>query len=354
MDPVTQSLLGAAAAQAVLGRRLGPVAALIGAVGGEFPDIDVFLPIADAALPMEYHRHFTHALAFIPFGGALAALPFLARPRWRRQWKLIVAAATIGCATHGLLDTCTTYGTYLLWPVVNARLAWDIISIIDPVFTFALLVGVAWAVAARSRTPARVALVAACAYLALGAVQHHRAKGAQAMLASARGHEIQRGRVMPTLGNLVVWRSVYESNGRLYADALRVGGPGAVLVRQGTSVVRAVPADLAGSTRRVRDVFDGLEAFADGYVAATSNRPATYGDMRYSMDPAGFEPLWGIRIEDSGGPADVVWIHMAGERPGAIRRLWHSVLSADGWAALPGPRRFSCIFDTGPSRKAVA
>ena len=335
MDPLTQSLLGAAAAQAVLGKRLGPVAALVGAVGGEIPDIDVFLPIADAALPMEYHRHFTHALVFIPFGGALAALPFLARGRWRRQWTLIVAAATIGCATHGLLDTCTTYGTYLLWPVVNARLAWDVISIVDPVFTFALLVGVAWAVAARSMTPARVALVAACAYLALGAVQHHRASGAQALLASARGHEIQRGRVMPTLGNLVVWRSVYDSKGRLYADAIRVGRPGAVTVRRGTSVARATQADLAGATARVREVFGGLDAFADGYMAALSKSPDSFGDMRYSMDPAGFDPLWGIRIEPAGGPVEVSWIHLAGERPGAIRRLWHGVLHADGWEALP-------------------
>ena len=35
MDPITQSLLGAAVAQAVLGKRLGRVAALAGAIGGE-------------------------------------------------------------------------------------------------------------------------------------------------------------------------------------------------------------------------------------------------------------------------------------------------------------------------------
>ena len=70
-------------AQAVLGKRLGRVAALAGAIGGELPDADILLPFADPALPMEYHRHFTHALAFIPVAGLLALLPFLVRARWR-------------------------------------------------------------------------------------------------------------------------------------------------------------------------------------------------------------------------------------------------------------------------------
>jgi inner membrane protein len=329
MDPITQSLLGAAVAQATLGKRLGPAAALFGAVGGELPDIDVFFTFADPALPMQYHRHFTHALVFIPFGGALAALPMLAVPRWRRRWRSVLMATTIGCATHGLLDTCTAYGTHLLWPFVNARLAWDIISIIDPVFTLTLLIGLVWALASQSMRPARVALIAAMAYLGVGAIQHHRAMAVQADLAETRGHVIERRRVMPTLGNLVVWRSIYETDGRLNADVVRVGRSG--LVRQGGSVERSRLDDLPVDTPRVREVFDGLEAFADGYVAEVADRPGVFGDMRYSMEPSDFDPLWGIRVGPAGPNPDVTWVHMVGNRPGALGRRWRQVVDSEGW-----------------------
>ncbi len=327
MDPLTQSLLGAAAAQAVLGNRLGRVAALAGAVGGELPDVDVFLPLTDAALPMEYHRHFTHSLLLVPVIAVLAAIPFLARARWRSQWTLILAATTIGAATHGLLDNCTTYGTYLLWPFVDRRLAWDIISIIDPVFTLALLVGVGWALMTRKAMPARIGIALAIAYLGLGTLQHHRATRVQAALADARGHQIERGRVMPTLANILVWRSVYEAEGRLYADAIRVGGPGSALVREGRSLPRARLDDLPVDGPRTRAAFGGLEAFADGYVASVTGVPGVFGDMRYSMDPSGFDPLWGIRFEREGVEPEAVWVYLASGRSSAVRDLWRSVLS---------------------------
>ena len=335
MDPITQSLLGAAAAQAVLGNRLGRVAALAGAVGGELPDADIFLAFADPAMPMEYHRHFTHALLFVPVVAALATLPFLARARWRSQWKLILAASSIGAATHGLLDTCTTYGTYLLWPFVNERLAWDIISIIDPLFTLTLLVGVGWAAMTRTPVPARIGIALAIAYLGLGGVQHHRAKRVQTALADARGQVIERGRVMPTLANLLVWRSVYEADGRLHADAIRVGRPGSALVRQGRSLPHIGLEDMPVDSPRVREVFKKLDAFADGYVTSLTGFPRVFGDVRYSMDPAGFDPIWGIRVEADGAQPEVVWLHLSTGRSSTVRDLWRSVISKEGWEENP-------------------
>ncbi len=342
MDLVTQGLLGAAAAQAVLGRRLGRAAAIFGAIGGVLPDLDVFIPFfadarvlrampADPALPMEYHRHVTHALCVIPVGGAIAALPFALVKTWRSRFGVVLAAATIGCATHGLLDTCTSYGTYLLWPFVDRRLAWDVVSIIDPVFTTVLLIGVVWAAARRSLLPARAALAAALLYQGLGAIQHSRASAVQAEIAAGRGASVERGRVMPTLGNLLVWRSIYESQGRLYADALRIGRPGAAGVRTGTSLPAARFDDLPAQARespRVRHVFDGLEAFADGYVAALPDRPEIFGDMRYSLETAGFEPLWGIAVTTGNPGATVRWVHPRSDRTAALSGLWRDVVDA--------------------------
>ncbi|MCH8163980.1 MAG: metal-dependent hydrolase [Planctomycetes bacterium] len=338
MDPLTQTLLGAVAAQAVLGRKLGRTAALLGAVGGELPDIDVFFPWADAALPIEFHRHFTHSLAFVPVGGVIAALPFLLVGRWRHNWKLLIAAATIGCATHGLLDTCTSYGTYLLWPFVNERLAWDLISIIDPLFTVVLVTGLVWSLIAKSARPARVALLMCLLYLGVGLVQHARAAAVQEQLASQRGHEITRGRVMPTLGNLLLWRSVYEAEGMLYADAVRAPLFQSTMVRQGSSLSLARFADLPQEVResqRIQRVFGGFVKFADGYVAHLPDDPRVIADMRYSLSPAGFEPLWGIEIESAEPNPTVRWIYLGADRNSALRDLWQDLLDGSDYRLVP-------------------
>ena len=45
----------------------------------------------------------------------------------------------LGYATHALLDSCTTYGTMLFWPFSDVRIAWNTVSIIDPLFTGPIL-----------------------------------------------------------------------------------------------------------------------------------------------------------------------------------------------------------------------
>ena len=331
MDPITQTLLGAAAVQAVFGRRLGRMAALFGSVGGELPDIDVFVPPTDAALPMEFHRHFTHALLFIPLGGVLAALPFMLLGRWRRDWKLVLAATTLGCATHALLDTCTSYGTYLLWPFVDRRLAWDIISIIDPIFSLFLLVGILWSMIAGAVRPARIALGLCALYLGLGVVQHQRAVAVQRTLAAGRAQEIERGRVMPTLGNLVVWRSVYEADGRLHSDGVRLPNPGRAASRAGSSVPLVTLEELEtlvmGDPRQIR-ILEGFVAFADGYVARMGDDPRAIGDMRYSLTTSGFDPIWGIRIEDEG----LRLVFLGGDRGPRLGDLWDEMVSGRNYS----------------------
>ena len=329
MDPLTQTLLGAVAGQALCGRRLGPAAALLGAAGGAIPDIDVFFHGAEAALPVAYHRHFTHSLLFIPAGGAAAALPFLLLGRWRRQWKLLITAAAVGCATHGLLDTMTSYGTHLLWPFSSRRLSWDLISIIDPVFTLVLAVGLVWSLLlTKAARPAQVALLVGLGYLGAGFVQHERAAAGQASLARRRGHLIERQRVMPTLSNLLVWRSIYQAKGVLYADAIRVPTFGVPALRRGSSLPVVGLADLgpqAAGNRRIRRVFAGFWDFADGYVARLPGQDHIIADMRYSLTPEGFDALWGVQITTDGPVPTVEWVYLATDRRRALTELWRDV-----------------------------
>jgi inner membrane protein len=356
MDPITHTVLGATAAHAILGRRLGRPALLFGAAGGAIPDIDVAWGfLSDPALPWEYHRDFTHALPFVPVMGLLAAAPLLLLfKRFRPQARLACLAAIIGAATHGLNDASTSFGTFLYWPFYADRVSFDIISIIDPLFTIPLILGVLIALIIKSAWPAQIALAMAVAYLALGFVQNQRVLGVQEQLAADRGHERLRGRAMPTLGNVIVWRSLYEDvDGRLHADAVRAGIFAEPLVRRGESVQRytadRLPEAQEGDyvMERVRSVFTRFSAFADGYTAYVRDMPGAMGDMRYSLQPHTFDPLWGLqfRLDDPFTP--VAWVGFAQRdrdaRGEAVRAIWRDLWRPDdSWQPLeaePDDRR---------------
>lgn len=328
MDPLTQGLLGAAAAQVVCGRRLGPRALLIGAVGGVLPDADVFIrSAADPLLAVEVHRQFTHALAFIPFGGFLAALPWLVRKTNRAAWKAIAGAATVGYATHGLLDACTTYGTQLFWPFSDGRIAWDTISVIDPIFTLTLLAGTIAAAIRRSSRPAAIALGLCLVYLFAGAVQRDRASRVQEQLAKARGHPVARGKVFPTIGNNLVWRSLYRSGDTLYVDRIRVPWRGEPRFSPGTSV-RAVdeeslePAER--SVGRIVEDFRRFRWFSDGWLARDADDPSVIGDVRYSMRTDAFDAIWGIRFHP-GKTIPTEWVSRSRDRTIDPGDLWDEI-----------------------------
>lgn len=339
LDPLTQGLLGAAAAQALFGRRLRR-AWLIGAAGGVLPDADVLVrSAADPLLAVEYHRQFTHSLAFVPVGGAVAALPWLASRGGREAWKPVLGAAVAGYATHGLLDAFTTYGTQLFWPFSPYRVAWNAVSIVDPVFTLALLAGVAWAAREARRLPAALALAFCALYLALGAVQRERALGVQARVAAARGHARARGEVFPTLGNNLVWRSLYQAGDTLYADRVRVPWIGEPHWSEGTAVALVRERELeplARADARVRRDFRRFRWFSDGWVARAPSDPGVIGDARYSLHTDAFEPVWGVRFHP-GRPVPTEWVNRTRDRHLRPGGLWAEVTGADP-AYRPVPR----------------
>ena len=141
MDPFAQGLAGAALASTIIRDNEDTrVALVVGFLAGLAPDLDVFIHSSeDPLLRLEFHRQFTHSLFFIPLGGLLVAIflwPFLRRKGTLFSiWKFSV----LGYGTHGLIDACTSYGTYLFWPFSYTRVAWNNVSIVDPVFSLGVL-----------------------------------------------------------------------------------------------------------------------------------------------------------------------------------------------------------------------
>ena len=300
MDPVSQGALGALAGASIARKSSVRQAALIGWAAGMLPDADIFISSEkDPLLSLEYHRHFSHALIFIPVGSLVCALVFwLLTGRW---WKLsfvdISKCSLAGFMTAGLLDACTSYGTRLYWPFSDERVAWNIISIVDPVFTGGMLIVLAIAVLRKRSSWARGAFVFVSAYLLLGVVQRERTQDLQQQLADSRGHSsYTRAIVKPSLGNQVLWRSLYQHGDRFYVDAIRTGLVGTPRVSVSVLKLQALKESLPESSMLARDL-DRFDHFSNGYLAWHPQHEDVIGDLRYAALPQSVKPLWGIRVK---------------------------------------------------------
>ena len=198
MDPLSQGSLGAAVAASPARRAELRAGAFAGLLAGLAPDLDVLIrSSSDPLLFLEYHRQFSHALVFVPVGAMLCAtVLYPLMRRWLSLRRLLIYCL-LGYGSHGLLDACTSYGTQLLWPFSEVRVAWNVVSVVDPLFTVPLMLALAVAVAARRRGWAMLGLAWATLYLGAGQVQQWRAEQAVLALASGRGHQADPMLVKP-------------------------------------------------------------------------------------------------------------------------------------------------------------
>ena len=200
MDSLTQIVLGAAVAEAALGKKIGNRAMVWGAIAGTIPDLDVlangFMTPIDA---LAFHRGITHSFLFeiiaalilgwgvfkmyqsprhkwfgivgwsvlsvaigisILFLGSfgliktvigllfLAGSGLLIYKRYNRksyttpkasimQWQWMFFLSLI---THPILDCFTTYGTQILLPFSDQRVAFNNIAVADPAYTVPFLI----------------------------------------------------------------------------------------------------------------------------------------------------------------------------------------------------------------------
>ena len=314
MDPVSQGVLGAVLPQAMSAgvvdeapqqrRRRMMTITWAGCLAGMAPDLDVLIRSStDPMLFLEYHRQFTHALVFIPIGALVCALAFYTFAKSVLTFRQLYLVCLLGYATHGLLDACTTYGTQLFWPFADTRVAWNSVSIIDPLFTLPLLVLAGLTLARANPWYARGAMVWALTYLMFGVMQRDRAEDMGMALAAQRGHEPVRLSAKPGFANLLLWKVVYETNDHFYVDAVRVGVTPVWFegdrVRKLDQLVD-LPWLTSGS-QQARDLLR-FDWFSMGYLAMDPTEANHVIDIRYSMLPHEIKALWGIRFDPLAGP----------------------------------------------------
>ncbi|KXK39664.1 MAG: metal-dependent hydrolase [Saprospiraceae bacterium] len=200
MDSLTQIVLGASVAEAALGKKIGNRAMIWGAIAGTIPDLDVlsnfFLSPIEA---LAFHRGITHSLVFEVVLGIIMGftVKWLYAQHWHRwagiigwslvatfvvglliyrldfSWKsVLVAIFVLGLAiyiifkryfrssyttpeahltgwiwmfalalvTHPILDSFTTYGTQILLPFTDMRVAFNNIAVVDFFYTIPFLI----------------------------------------------------------------------------------------------------------------------------------------------------------------------------------------------------------------------
>lgn len=139
MDSVTQIALGAAVGGAIAGKELGWKAFAYGAAFGTLPDLDVLVHYADAVDQVTKHRSWTHSLFVMT-----ALTPIFAwglRKLHGTKWVTTTLMVWLCLVTHTLLDSFTTYGTQIFWPMQSPPVSISTIFIIDLFYTLPLLTG---------------------------------------------------------------------------------------------------------------------------------------------------------------------------------------------------------------------
>ena len=298
MDPLTQGTIGAVLPQALSKKNLG-IVALLGFLSGMAPDLDILIRSnTDPLLSLEYHRQFTHSIIFIPFGGLICALflfvvfkkisPF----NFKKTWLY----CTLGYGTHGLIDACTSYGTLLFWPFSDIRIAWNNISIIDPLFTIPLILLIALATIKKKNVYSKIALGWAVTYLMIGMYLHNVAINVGKEIAEQRGHTITRIKAKPSFGNLILWKTIYETDNQFYVDATNLLFNKII---PGESIKKLNQEEdfpwLKEESQQYKDV-ERFKWFSNDFLAVNPQNKNQIIDIRYSGIPNEIGGLWGVQL----------------------------------------------------------
>jgi len=332
MDPITQGAFGAVFAQTQGKTKDLAKAAVIGALAGMAPDLDILIrSVNDPLLALQYHRHFTHSLLFIPIGGLICSLllyPLLGR-RFGVSFLQTLLWCTIGYATHGLLDACTSYGTQLLWPLTDKRFAWDTISVIDPLVTLPLLALIILAARTKARRFALIGIAWLAFYFGLSSYQHQRALDEGKKLAAIRGLKTLTIEAKPSFANILVWKIITETDNSYYVDAVKPGWTKPKIWEGSTVQKLNIKLDLPWLDRdsqQAKDI-ERFRQFSNGYLALDKQNPNRVVDIRYSLLPQDIKPLWGIELSPTAKPDQYVqFYNERGDSKSALKQLWEMIL----------------------------
>ncbi|MGM0555538.1 MAG: metal-dependent hydrolase [Myxococcota bacterium] len=143
MDSVTQAALGAVIGESTLGHRVGWRGAVWGAALATIPDLDVVVsPFLETTEQLVWHRGPSHSIFVLLLLGPIVGWGlhrlYESQSVSRARWMVM---ATMAFLSQPFLDVLTSYGTHVFWPLDPRPVAYSTISIIDPIYTLMLFLG---------------------------------------------------------------------------------------------------------------------------------------------------------------------------------------------------------------------
>ena len=215
MDSLTQIVLGAAVAEAVLGKKIGNKAMLYGAIAGTIPDLDVIASFfTDTVTALEIHRGFTHSIFFSVLFAPVFAFIATKYETYKnfKSWTLLFFWVFI---THPILDSQTTWGTQLFWPF-DIRLAFKNIFVVDPLYTIPFLLFLILAMRQKKATMKRryynnLGLVISSLYLVLTLVLKGVSYHKFTRELEEQGINYKTIKTKPTPLNTILWTANVET-----------------------------------------------------------------------------------------------------------------------------------------------
>ncbi|SED22751.1 inner membrane protein [Tenacibaculum sp. MAR_2009_124] len=212
MDSLTQIVLGAATAEATIGHKIGNKALLLGAIAGTIPDLDVFAsPFLSDVGELIFHRSFSHSLVFVLFGGWLFAYASWKIFKWKKlDFRDLFLVFSLCFLTHILLDTCTTWGTQLLWPFTTYGYALYNVSVVDPFYTVPFLLILIILLFLKKENPWRIRLnwfgiILSTSYLCTGLFLQSKASSIFKEQLEKQGIQIEKMITKTTPFNIILW-----------------------------------------------------------------------------------------------------------------------------------------------------
>ncbi|MFY2763559.1 metal-dependent hydrolase [Arenimonas sp. MALMAid1274] len=339
MDSLSQIVLGAGIAAALVPARHRRAALLAGAALGTVPDLDV-IPLAllapDPVANMTWHRTVSHSLfVLVPAavllwawlrgrGGRVAEAP----RRW--LWAIVLALTT-----HPVLDAFTVYGTQLFWPLPVRPSMWSSVFIIDPLYTLPLLVACVVAAFAGVRPVAQRALVLglalSTAYLGWSLVAKALVERQAERALAAQGLQDAPRFSVPLPFNTLLWRVVVMTpEGYLVGDRSLVADTGPMRFTAYPSDVQSLAE--VGDYLAVRRLLWFNHGFMKAQVVDDS---LVLSDLRMGVEPDYTFRFEVARREGDGWrevvPVQQTWPWDAAERlPLLWRRIWDASADLSG------------------------
>lgn len=301
MDPITHGVLGATVAQLCLYKKDKHNAWIVGALAAMAPDLDVLIRSEqNPMLLLLYHRHFTHSLLFIPFGALVVTLALMLFKRFRVHWQLTFIAALIGYSTHGLLDALTSYGTLLYWPFSDQRVSWDIVSIVDPLVTIPLILGLIWSKKFNSVKGLWVSLLFVGLFFIGNGVQHERALNQLDKYASKHQLHFDKMRAHPKLASSTQWLGIATAGTQFYAFNILTPLWHDAQINKVNQHVLFDSNLLSENVKKSPHLMQDLALFtwfSGNYLIVLKENPLTLGDGRFLLGKNASRVLWAIQFD---------------------------------------------------------